>query len=185
MTRELAIGRAAQVLRAGGIVAYPTEAVYGLGCLPGDRAAVLRLLAIKRRSWRKGLIVIGATLAALERYVELPPEPRRSEILASWPGPVTWVLQARHDAPRWISGGRDTIAVRLTAHPIAQRLCDRVGAAIVSTSANVSRRPPHRRLLRLRQDLGRRVDYVLAGALGGLAQPTVIRDGRTGRVLRV
>lgn len=186
MTRELAIGRAAQVLRAGGIVAYPTEAVFGLGCLPGNRAAVLRLLAIKRRSWRKGLILIGATLATLERYVELPPEPRRGEILATWPGPVTWVLPARRGAPRWISGGRDTIAVRLTAHPIAKRLCERTGSALVSTSANVSRRPPHRRLLRLRQDLGRRgVDYVLAGPLGGLAQPTVIRDGRTGRVLRV
>ncbi len=184
MTREIAIGRAAQVLRAGGIVAYPTEAVFGLGCLPGDRAAVLRLLAIKRRSWRKGLILIGATLAALERYVELPPE-RRGEILATWPGPVTWVLPARRGAPRWISGGRDTIAVRLTAHPIAKRLCERTGAALVSTSANVSRRPPHRRLLRLRQDLGRGVDYVLAGALGNLAQPTVIRDGRTNRVLRV
>lgn len=184
MTRPLAIARAARVVRAGGVIAYPTEAVFGLGCLPRNRAAVMRVLAIKRRSWRKGLILIGATLAQLERFVVLPPEPRRSEILASWPGPFTWILDARRGTPRWISGGRGSVAVRLTAHPAARQLCSRAGQALVSTSANVSRRPPHRKLLSLRHELGGTVDYVLAGELGGLSQPTVIRDGRTGRVLR-
>jgi len=94
------------------------------------------------------------------------------------------VLDARPEAPRWITGGRSSVAVRVTAHPLARELCLAVGDALVSTSANVSRRPPHRRLLKLRRDLGRQVDFVLAGALGGLAQPTVIRDGRSGRVLR-
>ena len=75
---RLAIARAARIVRGGGVIAYPTEAVFGLGCLPRDRRAVLRLLAIKRRSWRKGLILIGADLAQLERYVVLPPEPQRS-----------------------------------------------------------------------------------------------------------
>jgi L-threonylcarbamoyladenylate synthase len=145
----------------------------------------MRVLAIKRRSWRKGLILIGADLAQLERFVVLPPEPRRSEILASWPGPVTWVLDARRGAPRWVSGGRESLAVRLTAHPVAAELCHRAGQALVSTSANVSRRPPHRHVLALRRHLGGDVDYVLAGELGGLAQPTVIRDGRSGRVLRL
>ena len=142
------------------------------------------MLAIKRRSWRKGLILIGANWVQLERYVELPPEPRRREVLQSWPGPHTWVLDARPNAPRWITGGRSSVAVRVTAHPLARELCLAVGEALVSTSTNVSRRPPHRRLLRLRRDLGSQVDYVLAGALGGLAQPTVIRDGRSGHVLR-
>jgi L-threonylcarbamoyladenylate synthase len=185
VTGRLAITRAARVVRAGGVIAYPTEAVFGLGCLPQDRAAVMRVLAIKRRSWRKGLILIGADLAQLERFVVLPPEPRRSEILASWPGPVTWVLEARRGTPRWISGGRNNVAVRLTAHPLARQLCARAGQALVSTSANVSRRPPHRKLLPLRRQLGSVVDYVLAGELGGLSQPTVIRDGRTGRALRL
>jgi L-threonylcarbamoyladenylate synthase len=128
--------------------------------------------------------VVGANWAQLERYAELPPEPRRSEVLATWPGPHTWVLDARRDAPCWITGGRASIAVRMTAHPLARELCLAVGDALVSTSANVSRRPPHRRLLSLRRDLGRDVDYVLAGPLGGLAQPTLIRDGRSGHVLR-
>ena len=181
---RLAIARAARIVRGGGVIAYPTEAVFGLGCLPRDRAAVMRVLAIKRRSWRKGLILIGADLEQLERYVLLPPEPRRAKVLATWPGPHTWVLDARADAPRWITGGRASVAVRVTAHPLAAELCRAVGEAVVSTSANVSRRPPHRRLLRLRQDLGRRVDYVLAGPLGTLASPTGIRDGRSGRTLR-
>jgi L-threonylcarbamoyladenylate synthase len=94
------------------------------------------------------------------------------------------VLDARPEAPRWITGGRPSVAVRLTAHPVAAELCRAVGEALVSTSAHVSRRPPHRRLLKLRRDLGAEVDYVLAGPLGGLASPTAIRDGRSDRVLR-
>jgi L-threonylcarbamoyladenylate synthase len=94
------------------------------------------------------------------------------------------VLEARADAPRWVTGGRATIAVRMTAHPLAAELCRAVRDAIVSTSANVARRPPHRRLLSLRRDLGSRIDYVLAGPLGAHAAPTTIRDGRSGRTLR-
>lgn len=184
MSHALAIGRAARTLRGGGVIAYPTEAVFGLGCLPRHRAAVMRLLAIKRRSWRKGLILIAADLAQLAPYVVLPPEPQRGTVLASWPGPHTWILEARRGTPRWITGGRPAVAVRVTAHPSARELCRRVGDALVSTSANSSRRPPHRRVLRLRRDLGAQVDYVLAGELGGAERPTMIRDGRTGQVLR-
>jgi L-threonylcarbamoyladenylate synthase len=180
----LRVRHAARIVRRGGVVAYPTEGVFGLGCLPRDAQAVRRVLAIKRRTWRKGLILIGADFEQLARYVVLPPEPRRSEVLASWPGPHTWVLDASDGAPRWITGAQRSVAVRVTAHPLAAALCRIVGDALVSTSANVSRRPPHRSLLRLRRDLGRRVDYVLAGPLGGLAQPTVIRDGRSGRLVR-
>jgi L-threonylcarbamoyladenylate synthase len=181
---RLRVARAARIVRAGGVIAYPTEAVFGLGCLPRERRAVMRVLKIKRRSWRKGLILIGADLAQLERYVALPPEPQLAEVLATWPGPSTWVLDARADAPRWITGGRASVAVRMTAHPLAAELCRSVGDALVSTSANLSRRPPHRRLLTLRRDLGRSVDYVLAGPLSTLASPTPIRDGRSGRLLR-
>ncbi len=184
MTRAIAIARAARMLRGGGVIAYPTEAVFGLGCLPRRRAAVMRLLALKRRSWRKGLILIAADLAQLTPYVVLPPEPLRGTVLASWPGPHTWILETRAGTPRWITGGRPAVAVRVTAHPSARELCRRVGDALVSTSANVSRRPPHRRLLHLRRDLGRKIDYVLAGELGGAARPTTIRDGRTGQLLR-
>lgn len=184
MTSKLNLDRAARTILAGGIVAYPTEAVYGLGCLPELGDAVLRLLAIKQRSWRKGLLLIGADLKQLERFVELPPEPRRSEILATWPGPTTWVLASRPGVPSWITGGRDSVAVRLTSHPLARALCVRTGQALVSTSANVSERPPLKDALRLRRQLGPLLDGVLVGELGGLSKPTTIRDARTGEVLR-
>src|SRR5690606_24107705 len=95
VTNRLRLVRAARILRAGGVIAYPTEAVFGLGCLPRHRRAVERVLAIKRRPARKGLILIAAEVDQLARYVVLPPEPRRSEVLATWPGPATWVLDAR------------------------------------------------------------------------------------------
>jgi L-threonylcarbamoyladenylate synthase len=184
LTAKIHIDRAARVILAGGIVAYPTEAVFGLGCLPESRAAVTRLLAIKRRAWRKGFVLIAAELEDLTPLVELPTDGMRSTILATWPGPVTWALPARAGVPRWLTGGRKTLAVRVTSHTVARALCARVGRALVSTSANVSRRPPHTRLLTLRRDLGAQLDYVLTGALGDAARPTAIRDGRTGQTLR-
>lgn len=184
MTIRPSVLRAARVVRRGGVIAYPTEAVYGLGCLPRDAHAVRRVLAIKRRSARKGLILIGADFEQLARYVVLPPEPKRSEVLASWPGPHTWVLDARRGAPRFITGGHGSVAVRVTAHPLAAALCRAAGDALVSTSANLSRRPPYRSLPALRRALGHRVDYVLPGPLGGLERPTTIRDARSGRVIR-
>ena len=181
---ELRTKRAARCIRAGGVVAYPTEAVYGLGCLPDNGTAVARVLRIKRRSWRKGLLLIAAELEQLERYAVLDASPFVDEILASWPGPHTWVLPARPLTPAWLTGGRHSIAVRLTAHAIARSLCVHAGSALVSTSANLSRRPPLKSALRVRRTLGPALDYVLAGPLGGHRGPTRIRDGMSGRVLR-
>ena len=181
---RIQIDTAARILAGGGVIAYPTEAVWGLGCLPGERAAVERLLAAKRRSWRKGLALIAADIDQLEPLVILPENGLRAEILAGWPGPVTWVLQARPGIPNWLSGGRDTLAVRVTDHPLARRLCARAASPLVSTSANRAGQPPLRRVLHVRREFRSEVDYILAGAVGGLSQPTSIRDGRTGAVLR-
>ena len=175
---------AARVLHRGGLIAYPTEAVYGLGCLPGERRAVERLLDIKNRSWRKGFSLIAAGLDQIEPLVELPAGPLADELRRSWPGPVTWVLNARPGIPFWLTGGRDTLAVRVTGHALSRRLCETAASPLISTSANRSRRPPLRRHLHVRREFGTRVDYVLTGELGGMAKPTMIRDGRTGDILR-
>lgn len=175
---------AALALARGGVVAYPTEGVYGLGCLPTEIDAVARLLAIKQRSWRKGLPLIAASIAQLDPLVELPSGGLRDEIEASWPGPVTWVLPARPGVPMLLTGGRRTLAVRVTNHPIAAALCARAGSAIVSTSANRSGHRPLLSALAVRRALGRDLDCVLNGPLGGLAGPTPIRDGATGVYLR-
>ncbi len=181
---KLRIERAARVIRAGGVVAYPTEAVYGLGCLPDDARAVRRILAIKRRSWRKGLLLVAATLEQIERYADLDASPLRPQILATWPGPYTWVLPARPAAPAVVTGGRRSIAVRLTAHPVSAALCRRARSPLVSTSANPTHRPPLRSALEVRRLLGPALDDIVAGPLGDLASPTTIRDGMTGRILR-
>jgi len=180
----LRIRRAARWVRAGGVVAYPTEAVFGIGCLPGDDAAVTRVLRIKRRSWRKGMLIVGASLEQIDRWAMLERSPMLDEILASWPGPHTWVVPARPHTSKWLTGGRHTIAVRCTAHPIAAELCRQAGSALVSTSANPSGQPPLVRAADVRRKLGRILDDVLPGPLGGEAAPTRIRDGLTGRVLR-
>jgi len=184
LTAKLHIDRAGRVILAGGIVAYATEAVYALGCLPLANDAVMRLMAIKRRSWRKGLLLIAAHLEQLEQLVRLPDGVIREEILASWPGPVTWTLAALPRVPRWLSGGRNTVAVRVTDHPVARRLCERTEHALISTSANLSGRAPMKNLLHVRRQFGNTVDYILPGPLGGLSRPTVIRDGQTGAILR-
>lgn len=174
----------ARVLRAGGVVAYPTEGVFGLGCLPGAEHAIARVLTIKRRSWRKGLALIAASIEQIEPLVALPSGGLRDEIVAGWPGPVTWVLPARRRVSRLLTGGRDTLAVRVTDHALARALCLRAGSPLVSTSANRGEHAPLASALAVRLALGLELDHVLGGRLGGLGAPTPIRDGLTGAYLR-
>jgi L-threonylcarbamoyladenylate synthase len=184
LTSWLHIDRAARIIVNGGVVAYPTEAVYGIGCLPLDAAALARVIAIKQRDASKGLIVVAADSAQLAPLAELPGGTRGRELHASWPGPVTWIVAAKPGLPAALTGARATIAVRVSAHPIVRRLCLRCGSALVSTSANLSGRPPARSALALRRALGDRLDYVLAAPLGAAARPTEIRDAASGRILR-
>lgn len=179
---------AAQALAAGEILAYPTEAIFGLGCDPLDARAVRRILAIKRRPEHKGLILIAADLDALWPFI-LPLEPARmAEIEASWPGPNTWLLPARPETPTWLTGAHETIAVRIPDHPIARALCAAWagygGGALVSTSANIAARAPARTALDVRHRLPKGPDLILNARCGGNPRPSLIRDARTGRVLR-
>ena len=171
---------AAHVLRQGGIIAYATESCFGLGCDPRNPSAVKRLLRLKRRPMRKGLIVIAADREQLRPYcTEFPPQ-----VLTSWPGPHTWLLPARKNAPRWIMGKHTRIALRVTAHPQAAALCRSTGMAIVSTSANRSGEVPARTYREaVRRFLGK-TDYILPGYTGGLKQPTTITDAATGKIIR-
>jgi L-threonylcarbamoyladenylate synthase len=176
--------QAVRVLRGGGIVAYPTEGVYGLGCDPLDGAAVTRLLALKGRSRRKGLILIAEAFERVRPFLGALEPDLEAAARADWPGPVTWVLPAAPATPSWLTGGRPTLAVRVTAHPLAAALCRAFGGPLVSTSANRSGARPARSPLAVRRQLGDAVDLVLHGALGGLRGPTPIRDGASGRLLR-
>ena len=176
--------QAVRCLKAGGVIAYPTEAVYGLGCDPLNPNAVIRLLALKQRDIAKGLILIAADQSQLGAYIQPPSGEIQAKLDASWPGPVTWLLKPRPDVPPWLTGAHDSLAVRITAHPVAKSLCLEFGGAIVSTSANPNRLSPARNLITLQRYFHGQIDYAVPGSLGSQANPTEIRNALTGEVLR-
>lgn len=181
---DTAVQEAARVLRAGGLIAYPTEAVFGLGCDPRNEAALAHLLALKSRPEDKGLILIAADESQLEPWVEALPTDAAARVRATWPGPVTWLIPARPGVSPRLRGAHSSLAVRVTAHPLAAALARAFGGALVSTSANPSGEPPAREIEALRARFGAAIDYYLAGPLGGRKRPSEIRDALSGEVLR-
>jgi L-threonylcarbamoyladenylate synthase len=177
------IRRAASIIRQGGVIGYPTEAVFGLGCDPGCKPAVKRILAIKARPGAAGLILIAAERNQLAGWIA-PTEAEERRLRSASDTPVTWVVTAGARASREISGGRSTMAVRITRHPVAAALCAASGTPLVSTSANRHGRRPARSTLAVRRWFGDDIDFVVPGKVGGLARPTEIRSARTGAVLR-
>lgn len=175
---------AARAVRHRGVIAYPTEAVYGLGCSPCYPEAVHWILATKRRRPDKGLILVASEVSQLLGFMNLDTlNDGGRRVLASWPGPVTWIVPARPGVPDWLTGAHPGLAVRVSAHPLVRALCDRVGA-LVSTSANPEGAPPARDARRVRAYFGDTLDYILPGTVDTLRRPTEIRDARSGAVLR-
>jgi len=175
---------AARVANEGGIIAYPTEAVFGLGCNPLDAMAVLRLLLLKKRRINQGLILVASDKSQLDDYVDFPGGKVGKSIDASWPGPVTWLVPAKPWVPYWLTGDHDTLAVRVSDHPVVRALCDEFAGPLVSTSANIHGHPPARNALRVRRVLGKQIDYLVGGQTGTLAKPTEIRDALSGKIVR-
>ena len=180
---QLQLRRAARIIQAGGVVAYPTEAVYGLGCDPEAGEAVLRILALKQRPMHAGLILIASDWSQLDSWIA--PGEQEKKRMAKAGGPaLTWVVTAAPWAPAWITGGRETIAVRVTEHPVAAMLCALADSPLVSTSANRRGHRPAGSALAARRIFGAQLDLVVNGATGGLDKPSEIRDARSGKVLR-
>lgn len=169
----------------GKVFAYPTEAVFGLGCDPDNKEAVFQLLALKDRPVEKGLILIAKTYSQLLKYVDdtAVPLDRRTEIFSSWPGPVTWLLPKSKTCPDWITGGSDLVAVRVTEHAIVQDLCERLNKPLVSTSANLSGQEPARTSQEVLEQFADNV-LIVDGNVGKQLNPSVIKHGLTGQVLR-
>jgi len=175
---------AARLLQAGGLLAYPTEAVFGLGCDPEQREACQRLFAIKQRPLKHGVVLIAADFEQLRSWIGAIEATTLAQVRATWPGPYTWVLPGSPRVPTWISGQHQGIAVRVTAHPVAAALCRDFGGVLVSTSANRHGQPPARSASEVAAAFGEDLDALLEGPLGSLQQPTPIRDARTGAMLR-
>lgn len=186
MSPPLSIAAAAAALHRGAVLAYPTEAVWGLGCDPFDEAAVLRLLALKQREVDKGLILVAASPAQFDGLVDWTalPAARDADVRASWPGPHTWIVPATPRVPRWITGAHAAVAVRVSAHPVVVALCDAFGGPLVSTSANPAGDPAPRSLETFDPMLLAALDGHVAGATSGRDRPSDIRDARTGALLR-
>lgn len=177
---------AAALLHTGGVLAYPTEAVFGLGCDPHDEDAFTRLFALKRRPPSQGVLLIAADVSQVERYIDMDrvPEATLAAVQATWPGPYTWIFPRHADVPAWITGGHDGIALRVTAHEPAARLCAAFGGALVSTSANRHGEPPARDAAAVVGSFSDALDALLDAPTGHADRPTEIRNALTGAIIR-
>jgi len=178
----MSIDQAAATLRRGGVIAYPTEGVFGLGCLPANLAAVQRLLDIKQRDVAKGLILIASDTTQLDGWVALPDDLSLPRINPA--KPVTWIVPAGAKADPVVRGDHSGIGVRLTSNPTAKAICEAVESPIVSTSANLSGEPVATDHVTLHHTFAGLVDYIVPGDCGPSSGPSEIRILTTGEVLR-
>ena len=182
MTSAFILKQAASVCHQGGVFAYPTESVYGLGCDPLSREAVQYLLQLKNRPVEKGLILIAGELQPLTPFINISQQQIDSILQAKQP--TTWLVNKSALTPTWISGKHDKLAIRLTQHPLARDLCNSIGHAIVSTSANPAGKPPAKTQLMVQHYFGNAIDFIVPGDVGSLKKPTEIRDMNSGEVIR-
>lgn len=178
------IGVAVETFRQGGIVAYPTEAVWGLGCVPTDKQAVHKILNLKQRSVDKGLILVGSSADQFSVYLD-GLEKHYFELFATQPKkPTTWLVPDNGTAPGWIVGKHQSVALRVSDHPIVVALCDALDGPIVSTSANPQGLPAAVNEAQVREYFSATIDFLVAGEVAGAAAPSEIKDLVTGEVFR-
>ena len=179
---DVAMG--ARLITLGAVVAYPTEACFGIGCDPTNRSALKRIARIKNRPVGKGLIVIAHNVESLLPYLSIQNESILDQPLATWPGPYTWIFPVSSWASNLLCSADKTIAVRVTAHSVAAHLSRLAGGAIISTSANRHGLTPIRQYVHVERCLGKQLDFVVRGTLGHQKKPTQIRDAMTGHLVR-
>jgi L-threonylcarbamoyladenylate synthase len=173
-----------QIIQNGGVIAYPTEGVYGLGCDPLQEKAVEKILALKARPKEKGLILVASDFYQLQDFLAPLSQEVFKRIQSSWPGPITWICPISSHAPAWIKGAHESIAVRVSAHPIVQALCQGCGHALVSTSANLSSEAAATTQEEVEAQFKNQLDYIVAGEIGSLGQATPIYDALTLTAIR-
>ena len=184
-TSDWHLSCATKALTEGGIIAYPTEAVWGLGCDPWRESAVGRILKLKQRPVHKGLILVASQWQQFEPLLETLTGAQLQQLKASWPGPATWLLPDPQGwAPAWIKGRHASVALRLSVHPLVAALCDRFKAPIVSTSANVAGQQPAKSHQQIIHTFGDQLDYLVSGELGQSQQPSQVKDLVSGQVIR-
>ena len=178
------IKQAIEILNRGGVIAYPTEAVYGLGCRADDRAATERICALKGRPVEQGVIVLIRDLDQLGNWILPLNGQQRDKLEEAWPGPVTWLVPASEHCPAWLKGRHRSLAIRQSAHPLCRDLCQALDTPLVSTSANRSGQSPALTAAEARAMFGDQVDLIIDAPLGDSARPSTIRDLLTGNRMR-
>ena len=175
-----------QAFSQGGVLAYPTEAVFGLGCDPDNEQAVHKLLDIKQRPVDKGLILLASDYAQLAPYIDESSltADMLNTIQSRWPDGITQVLPAHPNTPSWLTGRFYSIAVRITSQADVVALCEATNKPVVSTSANLTGQLPCKTWQEVEQALDSKVDFVVKGETLGFDQPSTIIDGLTGEVFR-
>lgn len=182
----MSISDTVNALNQGGIIAYPTEGVFGLGCDPDNEQAITRLLALKQRSASKGLILIAGNYSQLLPYVDdlAIPQDKRYAVMSRWPGAITQIVPANNNISPLLTGGFATIAVRVTEHPDVVAICKAFNKPIVSTSANLSGQTAAITWQQVQDQFDNKIDYLLQSNTLGHTQPSTIINALTGEVLR-
>lgn len=170
------------VFKQGGVFAYPTESVFGLGCDPDNDIAINKLLGIKERSIHKGLILIASDFSQVEKYLQ---PILSSQIQFTKASETTYIFPALTSTSTYLTGDFNSLAIRITTHPLVRSLCAVLGSAIVSTSANTSGQPPAMSVEAVSIQLDHKIDALLDGELGNLSKPTQIRDSISGEIIRL
>lgn len=180
----LTMANAVRALLAGGVIAHPTESVWGLACDPYNPDAVARLLRLKNRPLEKGLILVAGDVNYFADLLHNLSGDQRARIDATWPGPVTWLVPHFDQVPTWVSGVHHSVALRHTSHGFTAALSRAFGGPIVSTSANPTGCQPARYKYQVLRYFGDELDFVGGGNTGGRSAPSEIRDASSGRIVR-
>jgi len=177
---------ASQIMHQGGVIAYPTEAVWGLGCDPFNKSAVYRLLSLKKRAPDKGVILIASNIKQFDFILKDLSKEQRKTLQETWPGPVSWIVPVNNTIPYWISGNHTGVALRVSNHPVVKSLCDIYGGPIVSTSANTQGHSAAKTQWQVRRYFkkNKNLDFITQGAVGNRTNPSQIFDLLTQRIIR-
>ena len=176
---------AAHVIRQGGVIAHPTEAVWGLACDPFNPQAIATILRLKKRPVSKGLILISGVSEHFEPLLEPLSDVLQTRFYAPQNHPSTWLVpDIENQVPKSVKGQHDTVAIRVVDHSELTDLTRLLGHPIVSSSANPAGMEPALSKLRVHQYFSNRLDYILPAKLGGFTRPSIIRDLQTANTVR-
>jgi len=178
------IEQAIAAINHGGVVVYPTEGVYGLGCDYLNEDCVHKILRLKQRDVSKGLVLVASHIQQILPLIQPENRADLARALKTWPGHQTWIFPKSMLTPAWISGHFDSVAVRVSAHPVVKQLCDRLSAPLVSTSANFTNQPTPNNIQEQFKLWGDSVDFYLDLPLGGSNQPSSIKLANSGKIIR-